>query len=147
LGLGNNTFLGLTDTPDSFSTGRILFEGTNAVDHADLFVFTNGNLGIGTTSPYARLSVAGSVVAANYIATTSTSTLRGLTLSTLNCMGSGNGGKLTTDASGNLICAADNGGDGSGAYGALGEVQFTNGSGVFTASSNFTWSTTTNTSR
>jgi hypothetical protein len=85
-GLGDNTFLTLRDTPNSFTTGRILFEGASAVTDDQHFVFVNGNLGIGTTSPYAKLSVAGSVVAANYIATTSTSTLRGLTLSNLNCV-------------------------------------------------------------
>jgi uncharacterized repeat protein (TIGR03803 family) len=115
LGLGNNTFLGLADTISSFSTGRILFEGASSVTDDQHFVFENGNLGVGTTSPYAKLSVAGSVVAANFVATTSTSTLRGLTLSNLNCTTYGNNGKLTTDASGNLVCAPDNGGDGSGA--------------------------------
>jgi hypothetical protein len=113
LGLGNNTFLGLADTISSFATGRILFEGASSVTDDQHFVFVNGNLGVGTTSPYAKLSVAGSVVAANFVATTSTSTLRGLTLSNLNCTTYGNNGKLTTDANGNLVCAPDNGGDGS----------------------------------
>ena len=46
--------------------------------------------------------------------------------------------RLRTDANGNLICAADNGGDGSGAAGADGSVQFASG-GSLTADSNFVW--------
>ena len=79
LGLGDNTFLTLTDTPDAYTTGRLLFTTDSAVTDSANLVFTNGNLGIDTSSPYATLSVAGSVVAGSYTATTSTSTLNGLT--------------------------------------------------------------------
>ena len=48
-------------------------------------------------------------------------------------------------SNGNLICAADNGGDGSGAAGSAMEIQFNDGTGHFAADSDFTWSTTTNT--
>ena len=41
---------------------------------------TTGNVGIGTTSPYAKLSVAGTVVAGIFNATTSTSTFAGINL-------------------------------------------------------------------
>ena len=143
-GLGDNTFRTLSDTINSYTAGRILFEtGTTVTDDSNL-VFINGNLGLGTTSPYARLSVGGSVVANSFLATSSTSTLRGLTLSNLNCSLLGNAGKITTDAQGNVICLPDNGGDGTGAFGLATYIQWNNG-GVFGGSANFTWSTTTNT--
>ena len=144
LGLGDNTFRSLTDTISAYTTGRLLFTDADSVTDSSDLVFVGGNLGIGTTSPYARLSVAGSVVARDFTATSSTSTLRGLTLSNLDCSGLGNNGKLTTDTNGNIICLPDNGGDGTGAAGNTGEVQF-NTAGSFTASSNFTWNDTTQT--
>ena len=110
LGLGDNTFLTLTDTPSSYETGRILTTSDSAVVNTANLFYINDNFGIGTSSPYARLSVAGTVVAGSYIATTSTSTLAGLTLSNLDCSTYGNNGKITTDSNGNLICAPDNGG-------------------------------------
>ena len=104
LGLGNNTFLAKSDTINSYNAGSLLFETGAGVTHDANLVFKNGNLGIGTTSPYARLSVGGTVVANYFIATSSTSTLRGLTVNTLNCTSYINGGKVTTDSNGNLIC-------------------------------------------
>ena len=145
LGLGNNTFLTHTDTIASYSAGGLLFETANSVTHDPTLVFTNGNLGIGTTSPYARLSVGGSVVASNFVATSGVSILRGLTVNTLNCTIFVNGGKVTTDTNGNLVCMDDEAGDGSGAAGLATQIQFNSGNGVFGASSNFTWNSTTNT--
>jgi len=47
--------------------------GANGVDDY-LIINTSGNVGIGTTSPYAKLSVAGSVVADSFNATSTTAT-------------------------------------------------------------------------
>jgi hypothetical protein len=61
LGLGNGTFLGLSDTPASYTANRVLFtnSGASAVtDDAD-FVFDGTNLGLGSTTPSARLSITG----------------------------------------------------------------------------------------
>jgi hypothetical protein len=61
------------------------------------------------------------------------------------CATYGNGGKLTTDAFGNVVCAADqSGGAGSTVAGSNGQIQF-NGNGSFAASSGFTFATSTNT--
>ena len=74
---------------------------------------------------------------------TGTSTFAAMKFSTTNCSTYGNGGKLTTDPLGNVICAADQGGSGSTVAGADTQVQFNNG-GTFAASSNFTFSSSTN---
>src|SRR5262249_5277067 len=58
---GGDTYIGYTDLAAvsniNFLNGAVYFA-------------SSGNVGIGTTSPYARLSVAGDVVAARYVATT-----------------------------------------------------------------------------
>jgi hypothetical protein len=75
---------------------------------------------------------------------TGTSTLASIILSNINCSTYGNGGKLTTDSSGNIVCAADQGGSGSTVAGANGQIQF-NGLGSFGASSALTFATSTGT--
>jgi hypothetical protein len=63
-------------------------------------------------------------------------TTGGLTISTANCSTFSNGGKLTTDASGNVTCGNDqSGGAGSTPGGANGAVQF-NSSGSFAGDEN-----------
>ncbi|MES2436812.1 MAG: hypothetical protein V4519_02275 [Patescibacteria group bacterium] len=62
------------------TTGQFAyFSDTNtAVGTSSLFLATNGNVGIGTTSPYAKLSVVGEIVASHFTGTTTaTSTLGG----------------------------------------------------------------------
>jgi hypothetical protein len=59
---------------------------------------------------------------------TATSTLAGLTLSGVDCSANNNGGKLTTDAFGNIICGDDYGASGAGTPGGPnGTVQYNDG--------------------
>lgn len=58
--------------------------------------YFQNNVGIGTTSPYAKLAVVGSVVATNYVATSST-----LGFQASNLLGGAT--TLSTDANGNII--------------------------------------------
>ncbi|HVM73394.1 MAG TPA: hypothetical protein VMU13_00750, partial [Candidatus Paceibacterota bacterium] len=119
---------------------------TNAIDQLTGTAISNPTItggSISNTSIAASdLSVSGNATFASIVAGTSTFT--GLSLTSTNCSGLGNGGKLTTDASGNIICGADQGGAGSTVAGTNGQVQF-NAFGGFGASSNFSYSTTTNT--
>ena len=102
-----------------------------------------------TVNGSATSTFAGGVSTARLNAT-ATSTLSGLVLdgsglrfSALNCSSYGNSGKLTTDAFGNVVCAADQGGAGSTVGGADTQIQFNN-SGSFGASINFTFSSSAN---
>jgi hypothetical protein len=96
-----------------------------------------------TSATIPSLSV--TAATATDLAVTGTTTLAGINLSTINCSTFGNGGKLTTDAFGDVICAPDqSGGAGSTVAGSNGQVQFNSG-GSFAASSAFTYATTTNT--
>jgi len=59
-----STYLGLTDTPSSYTANRIPFTNTGATaltDSAD-FVFDGTNLGIGTSTPIANIHVDGNTV-------------------------------------------------------------------------------------
>src|SRR3989344_2734325 len=60
LGLGGiTTFLGLSDTPGSFTANRIPFtnSGASALTDSANFVFDGTNLGIGTSTPAANLHI------------------------------------------------------------------------------------------
>jgi len=60
LGLGGiSTFLGLSDTPGSFTANRIPFtnSGATALTDSASFVFDGTNLGIGTSTPAANLHI------------------------------------------------------------------------------------------
>ena len=63
---------------DSLPTGTdgqtLSYVGTTLTATSTLTVLANGNVGIGTTSPYAKLSVVGEVVGAYFTATTTTAT-------------------------------------------------------------------------
>ena len=97
----------------------------------------------------AATSSFGGGISAARINATATSTFSGLVvdsgglrLSPLDCTSYANGGTLTTDASGNVVCAADDGGAGSTVAGADTQIQFNNG-GSFGAAANFTFSSST----
>jgi len=63
IGGGATAFLGLSDTPGSFTANRLFFAnsgGTALTDSADL-VFDGTNFGIGTNTPTERLTVAGNI--------------------------------------------------------------------------------------
>ncbi|HEY4502781.1 MAG TPA: helix-turn-helix domain-containing protein, partial [Candidatus Paceibacterota bacterium] len=79
-GLGDGTFLGLSDTPSSYTTGSVLFTSGSAVteDNTNFFFDdTNNRLGIGTSTPYSKLTVwgtgTGSTILANFANSASTS--------------------------------------------------------------------------
>jgi len=64
VGGGAATYVSLTDTQASLAANRIIFtnSGGSALTDNLLFVFDGVNFGIGTTSPYAQLTVGGSAV-------------------------------------------------------------------------------------
>ena len=69
-------FLGLTDTPSAYNAGRVLFEGSSSLLDDGYFFWDNTNkmLGVGTSSPYAKLSVVGETVSEYFTATSTTAT-------------------------------------------------------------------------
>ncbi|MBP6881548.1 MAG: hypothetical protein KBC35_02900, partial [Candidatus Pacebacteria bacterium] len=60
LGLGNGTFLGLSDTPSSYTASAIPFVSGSALAFDSTFVYDGTNLGIGTNAPGAMLDIYGS---------------------------------------------------------------------------------------
>ena len=108
-----------------------------------------GNVGIGTTSPYSMLSVAGQVVAQNFVATSinATSTFSGgLSIGSLSGFLKAIGGavataliNLTTDVTGILSVA--NGGTGVATI-ASGYIPFGNGASTIATSSSLFWDNT-----
>ena len=94
--------------------------------------FTNAT----STTFYAGALGAGTASITN--ATTTNLDTANLRVSSLDCTGYANGGTLTTDASGNVVCATDDGGAGSSVAGSDTQVQFNSGGG-FAAAASFTF--------
>lgn len=60
---GSTTFLGLTDTPSSYTAGSLLFTSSSAVTENNANLFwndTTNRLGIGTNNPSSKLTILGS---------------------------------------------------------------------------------------
>lgn len=70
LGLGNNTFLALTDTPSSYTANRVFFtnSGATAVTNSANLVFDGTRLGVATSTPIVSLDVAGAAAFNNTLA-------------------------------------------------------------------------------
>ena len=73
--VGGSAKPGLALGPGS-SSGRdvSIYRNSSGVLRTDATMIIDGSLGIGTTSPYAKLSIAGGVVADNFVATSTTAT-------------------------------------------------------------------------
>ena len=92
-------------------------------------------------SPIINTVTAVNFTAANSTITSATTTnlaTTDLRISSLDCTGYANGGTLTTDGSGNVVCATDDGGAGSSVAGSDTQVQFNSGGG-FAAAASFTF--------
>ena len=138
--VGGALVLAGTNYFETVFQNRVLLSGLNGVDVSSVFgdirfytgsdaatgerlrIASEGNVGIGTTSPYAKLSVVGEAVAAYFTATTteastfpyaSTTMITAATASTtdliVSSLGSGAGSCLTTNSSG-LVSAQSCGG-------------------------------------
>ncbi len=77
---GNTLFMGGSDVKFGSNSGAAILGGEDGIqfeNHAGVrwaTIDTAGNFGIGTTSPYAKLSVVGEAVARNFTATSTTAT-------------------------------------------------------------------------
>lgn len=72
LSIGNTTYIG-------GANGLILTDGSitdasGAISFGDENIYTTGNIGVGTSSPYAKLSVVGEIVGNYFTATSTTAT-------------------------------------------------------------------------
>ena len=137
--ISNATFSGVSGLSSSDIPALNYLQLSGGTLAGDLLI--NGNAS--TTDLFASNATVGTLSAGTFNAT-GTSTLAGINLPTTNCSTFGNGGKLTTDSSGNVICAGDQGGSGSTVAGANGQIQF-NGFGSFGASPALAFATSTGT--
>ncbi len=84
------------------TSGNLLFGGAVTIDSAG-----TGALGIGTNANAKTITIGNSTGATNLVLTKGSS--GNITLTGFNCTTFTNGGALTTDASGNIICSNDDG--------------------------------------
>ncbi len=133
--LSNTVIQNPTITGGSISGASITGTISNIINTALATIadLTSTNL-VATNATTTNLAVAN-------LTATATSTLSGLKLAATDCSAYGNGGKLTTDAFGIVVCAADQGGAGGTVGGLDTQVQF-NDAGVFGGSAGFTYNKT-----
>ncbi|MGJ0531820.1 beta strand repeat-containing protein [Methylocystis sp.] len=138
--LSNTTINNPTISGGSISGTSITGTITNAIDTA---LATIGDLTsnsvTATNAVYTNATTTN--LSVTNLAATATSTLSGLKLAATDCSVLGNGGKLTTDAFGNVTCAADQSGAGGSVGGLNTQVQFNDG-GVFGGNAGFTYDKT-----
>lgn len=135
---------GGTNATSQTTNGVNYFNGTSITSGTGL-TFDGTKLGVGTTSPYAKLSVVGEIVGAYFTGTTTaTSTLGGgLQTTALNVISStasstfGNGINLSAGCF--AITGTCIGGGSSSAAGGTGAVQFANGTSFAGDATNFFW--------
>lgn len=140
--ISNPTISSPTITGGSVDAASLSGTITNTINSSVGTIATLSGTNLTYTAATATNATSTDLYASNLSAGTlsvsATTTLAGLKFSATNCSTFGNGGKLTTDALGNVTCAADQGGSGSTVGGADTQVQFNSG-GSFTGSSAFTF--------
>ena len=114
--LTTGNIVATSSATSTFAGGITSTTGLSA-SYADFGV---GQFGVIVSTSSATSTFAGGISLTAINTTSASSTMNGLVLngnglriSTMNCAGLGNGGKLTTDANGNVICGNDIGGGGS----------------------------------
>ena len=139
-----------TITGGTITAASIVGSITNAISSAlatiddltsNTITATNASFTSATTTNLAASNASVTSIVAGGATTTNLATSN-LRIDSLDCSSYGNGGKLTTDASGNVSCAADQGGAGSTVAGSDAQVQF-NSSGGFAAAASFTFASST----
>lgn len=138
----------LTATDATFTrattTNLVAINATSTNFAATSATLTNATTTSLAVTGSATTSFSGGILATR-LSATATSTLSGLVIdgaglrfSTLDCSSYGNEGTLTTDASGFVVCASDDGGAGSTVGGSNMYVQFNN-NGSFAGDAGFTY--------
>ncbi len=130
------------DRLDGVTLSNVSVNGISGLTASDIPVLaylpTAGGIVTGSTTVAADFTVSGALSV-----TGATSTFAGITIASLDCTAYGNDGKLTTDASGNIVCADDYGAAGGAGSpgGANTYVQF-NDSGNFGGDAGFVYNKT-----
>ncbi len=118
VGLGDGTFIGLSDTPASYATGAVIYSNGSTLAQSTNFVFDGTQLAVGTSSAVTALTVAGDIsilgqqethyydsTNTNYVGFRASSTLSGNTVWTLPVSDGVANDIVVTDGAGNLSFA------------------------------------------